>query len=131
MQQTVLFMCPHNAAKSVLAVAYCEQLAVERRLDLRITSAGTEPDAATAVPVAKYLRAEGIDVSAHMPHHVTPQELAEADWIISMGCDLTELAPPGANVLYWDDVPPVSQDLLAARAVILQNLEQFLSQVSV
>jgi protein-tyrosine-phosphatase len=129
MKQTVLFMCPHNAAKSVLAVAYCERLAAGRGLDLRLTSAGTVPDSATAVAVAEYLRGEGIDVSAHMPHRVTPQELGEADWIISMGCDLTELAPPGARVQNWHDVPAVSQDLLAAKEIIVQRLEQFLSEV--
>lgn len=42
---TVLFMCPHGAAKSVLASAYFERLAKERGLNVRVESAGTEPDA--------------------------------------------------------------------------------------
>src|SRR5687767_11912402 len=35
---TVLFMCPHGAAKSVLASAYFEQLAKERGLNVRVES---------------------------------------------------------------------------------------------
>ena len=37
---TVLFMCPHGAAKSVLASAYFERLAKERGLNVRVESAG-------------------------------------------------------------------------------------------
>ena len=38
---TVLFMCPHGAAKSVLASSYFERLAKERGLNVRVESAGT------------------------------------------------------------------------------------------
>ena len=40
----VLFMCPHGAAKSVLASAYFRRLAKERGLNVEVDSAGTEPD---------------------------------------------------------------------------------------
>ena len=42
---TVLFMCPHGAAKSVLASAYFKQLAAARGLRVRVDAAGTEPAA--------------------------------------------------------------------------------------
>lgn len=45
---TVLFMCPHGAAKSVLASAYFERLATERGLNVRVESAGTDPDPTVA-----------------------------------------------------------------------------------
>ena len=41
---TILFMCPHGAAKSVLASAYFQRLAKERALNVRVLSAGTDPD---------------------------------------------------------------------------------------
>ena len=40
---TILFMCPHGAAKSVLASAYFQRLAKERGLNVRVESAGTNP----------------------------------------------------------------------------------------
>jgi hypothetical protein len=42
--RTVLFLCPHNAAKSVIAAAYCVRLAAARGVTLRAASAGTDPD---------------------------------------------------------------------------------------
>jgi protein-tyrosine-phosphatase len=58
----VLFLCPHNAAKSVIAAAYCERLPAERGVPLRATSAGTDPGVSPGVAGA--LLAEGIDVRA-------------------------------------------------------------------
>ncbi len=56
--RTVLFLCPHNAAKSVMAAAYFRRLAERRRLDVRADSAGTEPSPETSPAVVAALRAE-------------------------------------------------------------------------
>ncbi len=40
----VLFLCPHGAAKSVLASSHFARLAKERGLRVRVDFAGTEPD---------------------------------------------------------------------------------------
>jgi protein-tyrosine-phosphatase len=55
----LLFLCPHNAAKSVIAAAYCERLAAERDVTLRATSAGTDPDPGVSPSVAAALFAGG------------------------------------------------------------------------
>jgi len=52
----VLFLCPHNAAKSVLAVAEYDRLAQQRGISLRADSAGTEPEAAPSPAVVAALR---------------------------------------------------------------------------
>lgn len=56
---TVLFMCPHDAAKSVLASAYFERLAKERGLNVRVVSAGTDSDSQVAPKVADHLTKKG------------------------------------------------------------------------
>ena len=42
-QPTVLFLCPHGAARSVLASAYFQRAAKERGLNVRVDAAGTDP----------------------------------------------------------------------------------------
>jgi arsenate reductase (thioredoxin) len=116
--RTVLFLCPHNAAKSVIAAAYLERLAAERGLTLRATSAGTDPDPGVSPGVAAALLAEGMDVRAHRPRRVTAEALTNASRVVSLGCDLGDLAPPGLVIERWDDVPSPSADLTGARAVI-------------
>ena len=51
----VLFMCPHGAAKSVMASAYFQKLAKERGLNVRVDAAGTEPEPAVSKSVAAHL----------------------------------------------------------------------------
>ena len=122
--RTILFLCPHNAAKSVIAAAYLERLGAEHGLPLRATSAGTDPDLGVSPDVAAALLAEGIDVRAHRPRRVTAGELASAWRVVSLGCDLGDLGPPGLAVERWDDVPSPSADLAGTRAVIAARVTQ-------
>jgi protein-tyrosine-phosphatase len=127
---TILFLCPHNAAKSVLAAAYFDQLARERGLDYRATSAGTSPDAAPSPAVVAMLRDEGIDVAGHRPRHLTTEDLISAHRVISLGCDPDDLAGGNARVERWDDVPPPSQDLGASRAAIQRRLDALVDELA-
>ncbi|HEX2276861.1 MAG TPA: hypothetical protein VHN13_06985 [Candidatus Tectomicrobia bacterium] len=121
---SILFLCPHNAAKSVIAAAYFERLAAERGVILRATSAGTDPAPGVAPGVAAALPAEGVDVRGHRPRSVTREGLATAYRVVSLGCDLGDIAPPGLVVEHWDDVPSPSADLTRACAVIAARVRQ-------
>ena len=125
----VLFLCPHNAAKSVLAVAEFNRLAQQRGLSLRADSAGTEPDAAPSPAVVAALLTDGIDFTDHRPRRVTTEDLAAADRIITLGCDIEALVPPGASIVSWDDVPPVSRDLEGARTAIREHVERLVAEL--
>jgi arsenate reductase len=122
MSEQIVFLCPHGAAKSVIAAAYCQQLADQHNVPLRATASGTEPDAEFSPAVLELLRTEGIDVADQRPRRVTPEELAAAARIISLGCDLDDLQTAGRVVEHWDDVPPPSQNLLLARDQIRQGI---------
>jgi arsenate reductase (thioredoxin) len=115
---TILFLCPHSAAKSVLAAAYFDRLAQERGLSPRAAFAGTEPDDELSPRVVAALGEEGIDVSGQRPRRIEQADLVGAHRVISLGRDLGELMLPGFVMERWDDVPPASQDLEATRAAI-------------
>lgn len=117
-QQTVLFMCPHGAAKSVLASAYFRQLARERGLDVRVEAAGTDPDPTIAPAVAAHLRRQGHAMPDAAPRKATADDLARADVVVSLGCDLSGLPKPRGTLHRWDDVPSPSADFAAADAAI-------------
>lgn len=130
MVRKVIFLCPHNAAKSVMAAAYCLRTAQKVHLSLMVDSAGTEPSEHMSPAVAEVLRAEGIEVGAHQPRRVTATELAEADYIVSLGCDLAEFRIDPARVLRWDDVPAPSQNLAGAQAAILAHVAAFIDTIN-
>jgi protein-tyrosine-phosphatase len=124
----ILFVCRHGAAKSPLAAADCRRLAVGRGLDVTADFAGTEPDAALAPGVVRTLLTEGLDLSDRRPRKVTSADTAAVSRVIAFDCDLGDVTAPEVEVEQWTDVPPVSDDLPAARAVIRQHLERLLDE---
>ena len=87
---TVLFLCPHNALRSVIAAALLNQLADGRA---RGISAGTEPDERVNERTVTVLREVGIEVADETPGKVTLERLQQADRVVSLGCPLpSELA---------------------------------------
>jgi protein-tyrosine-phosphatase len=129
MSHTILFLCPHGAAKSVLAAAYCQQLADQYNLDVQATSAGTEPSDRISPAVVELLQAHGIDVANDVPRQVTYEALMTASQVISLGCDLDNLLPPGTPVERWDNIPLPSQNLSAARDSIHAYVEQLINKL--
>jgi protein-tyrosine-phosphatase len=104
--------------------------AAQRGLEVQVTSAGTEPDATASPAVVSLLQSEGFDVAHHRPRHVTPEELGAAFRIISLGCDVRHLIPPGTVVEHWDNVPAPSQQLSLAREVIYSHVERLVEELT-
>ena len=119
---TVLFMCPHGAAKSVLASAYFQRLAKERGLNVRVESAGTEPDPVVSPAVAAYLARQGYVVPVANPRRATAEEVAAADVVISIGCDVSGLPGPRGQLQRWDEVPSLSVDFAVADEAIRKRV---------
>jgi arsenate reductase (thioredoxin) len=123
--RTILFVCLHGSAKSVIAVAHVERLARERRLDLRTMSRGLEPDESLPPHVVAGLRADGLERPVAAPRPVDREAVASADYVISFGCDLAPFAGNDA-VIRWDDVPHVSDGYDRARTAIVERVERLL-----
>ncbi|MDQ3877703.1 MAG: hypothetical protein M3290_05050 [Actinomycetota bacterium] len=83
----ILFVCRHNAGKSLVAEALLERLAGDR---YAARSAGPEPSPKPHPEVVEAMREEGIELAAD-PGTLLTQELADsAALIVSMGCDVSE-----------------------------------------
>lgn len=124
--QTIVFVCLHGAAKSVIAAAYWNRFAAERGVEIRATAAGIEPEPEIPPSVRDGLRSGGLDVGALRPRRVTADELSAAAHIVSFGCELEEITPPGRRVERWDDVPAVSDGFPEARDAIVARVRRLL-----
>lgn len=126
---TVLFMCPHGAAKSVLASAYFQRAAQERGLNVRVISGGTEPDPQVSPKVADHLKKNGYAVPIDKPARVSDEDFKTADVVISLGCDLKGLPPTKGTLLKWDEVPPPSEDFARADAEIKRRVIELVDEM--
>ncbi len=95
---------------------------------MRAISAGTDPDTEVPPNVINGLLRDGIDVRGRRPRHVAAEELASAARVVTFGCDLSGIAPPGVAVQPWDDIPAVSADFGAARDAIVSRMRRLLTE---
>jgi protein-tyrosine-phosphatase len=129
-QPTVLFMCPHGAAKSVLASAYFQRAAKERGLNVRVLAAGTDPDPQVSPAVVAHLKKNGYEVPVATPRRATAEDLAAADVVISLGCDLKDLPAGPGTLVQWDDVPAPSENFAGAEDAIRQRVMALVDELA-
>lgn len=113
----VLFVCVHNAGRSVMAEALYNALANGRGQAL---SAGTIPGGAPHPEVVQAMREVGIDVSAHRGVQLSDELVRESDRVITMGCAVDEAACPAilfSEVEDWGLPDPKGQPIEGVREV--------------
>jgi protein-tyrosine-phosphatase len=119
---TILFICLHGSAKSLIAAEHWNRLAKATGNHTRAESLGIEPDSAVPGPVVAGLARDGFDVREYVPQPATPDQLRAASHIVSFGCELTA-TPAGVSVEQWSDLPMVSDGYDVARDAIVARVE--------
>jgi len=122
---TIVFVCEHGAAKSVIAAAYFNKLASERNLNMGAIARGTNPDAELSPKTITGLRNDNLSPTESVPQKLRPIEAESAYQIISF-CELPEEYQSQAPIEQWNDVAPVSEDYERARDAILEKLNTIL-----
>ncbi|HEX9774395.1 MAG TPA: arsenate reductase ArsC [Actinomycetota bacterium] len=96
-EPTFLFVCVHNAGRSVMAEAFCNALAAGRA---RGVSAGTQPGGSPHPEVVEAMAEVGIDVSAHRGVLLDDAMVRSAARVFTMGCAVDSDVCPA--ILYAD-----------------------------
>ena len=127
--ETILFVCEHGAAKSVIAASYFDKLAKERGLNYRAVFRGTHPDAALNPVAEKGLIEDGINTRGLKPQLVTSTDLKSASTVVTLGCALPDKQSVAGKVQEWNDVPSPSQDYKAARDDIVKKVSRLVDEL--
>lgn len=125
---TVLFVCEHGAAKSVVAAAHFNRLAAERGLPYRAVSRGTAPDAAMAPPAVQGLQGDGLRPDDPAPVQLRQSDLDAAARVVTF-CELPGDLASRSPAERWE-VPPVSAGYAASRDALLARIEKMLSELA-
>ena len=124
-KSTIVFVCEHGAAKSVLAAAYFEKLAGELGLDLRAVARGTNPDTEVSPQTISGLTEDGLAPAERKPQKLTESDMQSARRVLAF-CDLPVQFQQSFPVEYWKDVPSVSENYGQARDIIVEHIYQLL-----
>ena len=126
---TVLFVCLHGGAKSLIAAEYFNHLARERGVALGAESAGLEPYAEVPAPVIAGLARAGFDVHEYVPRQLSTAQVTDAAHIVTFECELPT-AMPDLQIERWNDVPMVSDDFQRARDEIVSRVSQLVDKLA-
>jgi len=121
--QTILFVCEHGSAKSVIAAAHFNRMAEQRGLPYRGIARGINPDADIPEQVRLNLAKDGLDDATWKPQRVTEKDVREAARVITFGCRLPfpEKITKG-KLVDWQDVPSTSENYERALTIIVERI---------
>jgi protein-tyrosine-phosphatase len=112
---TVLFLCVHNAGRSLAARILLDHYA-GGEVDVR--SAGSEPADELNPSVVAVLRERGLDPSGEYPKLLVEHTARAADVIVTMGCGDACPVYPAKRYLDWELDDPAGRPLDEVRRIV-------------
>jgi len=89
----IIFVCVENACRSQMAAGFARYYARQMGLAVEIASGGTRPAEQVDERAIEVMRERGIDISGERPRAISPRELKEFDYVITMGCAAEDVCP--------------------------------------
>jgi hypothetical protein len=126
--QSVLFICEHGYAKSLVAALHLERMALARRLNLSALSRGLDPGASVPPSLRDGLAADGFTVEGFIPTRASRAEIERAGYIVLFGVT-TDLGAHTAHILHWNDISPLTVDYERARGEIVARCVSLLDRL--
>jgi arsenate reductase len=111
----VLFLCTHNAGRSLAAKVLLESHAKGR---VEVRSAGSSPGDDLNPSVVKVLEERGLDPSREVPKALTDAAASESDVIVTMGCGDACPAYPAKRYLDWNLDDPAGLEVDEVRPIV-------------
>jgi arsenate reductase (thioredoxin) len=111
----VLFLCVHNAGRSLAARVLLEYHAAGR---VEVRSGGSEPSDELNPAVVAVLGERGLDASRDFPKALTEEDGLAADVIVTMGCGDACPFYPGKRYLDWDLEDPAGKSVEEVRRIV-------------
>lgn len=126
---SVLFVCEHGAAKSLVASEYFNHFAAARGLAERATTRGTNIDAEFGPAIVAGLKADGITVAPGKPQLIRAEDLRGAQQVVTFAVKLPD-GLPSVKQTEWNDIPSIGANFNAARDDIRNRVEKLVNEIA-
>jgi arsenate reductase (thioredoxin) len=125
--KTILFVCEHGSAKSIVAASHFSRAAKAAGLNVRVISRGTKPDKAIPPKINQLLAEDGLERYTDAPQKLSTDDLKNADYVVTF-CAIPEDLGKSQNLETWN-VPSFEAGYPAARDSILLNTERIIQKI--
>jgi arsenate reductase len=117
----VAFVCVQNAGRSQMAAAFAEREQDQRDVgdSIEVLTGGTQPADTVHEEVVEAMEEVDIDLSNQTPREITPEDLQDCDYVVTMGCSAEGVCPAtwsGEN-RDWGLDDPHGKDLETVREI--------------
>jgi protein-tyrosine-phosphatase len=125
---TIVFVCLHGCVKSQMAAAHFDRIARDRGLPYTAIARGIEVDTSVPMRIRDGLSLDGLAPIDDVPRSLTAAEAEHASKVVAF--DFVPNSKRGmAEVNYWSDVPPATQDYAAARDIIVSHIDHLIPEL--
>ena len=111
----VLFVCVHNAGRSVAASVLLDHYSHGR---VKVSSAGSNPGKEINPHVAQILKEKSLDPTKEFPKPLTESAQQQADIVITMGCGDACTFYPGKRYIDWELEDPAGKPIEVVREIV-------------
>lgn len=124
---TVVFVCEHGAAKSVIAAAYFNKLAAERHLNFHAIARGLTPQPELSTAAATGLKKDGVPYPNETPRRLSHEESQGAVLVVAF-CPMPKTLRQARVESF--DVPAPNEGYDSSRDAILVHVKGLLDQLA-
>jgi protein-tyrosine-phosphatase len=126
---TVVFVCEHGSAKSVVAAAHFNRIAEHQGLPYHAIARGLSPDSAIPEQISRGLASDGLDVTGWTPAKASEAELMAAVRVVTLSCQLPAKVPRERQI-DWTDFPSITENYGAGRDAIVARVRQLAADLA-
>ncbi len=126
--RSIVFICEHGAARSLIAAKYLEKLTKQNGLNTKIIFRGISPDSVLHEGSKAGLLQDGLYVSQdEKPQALVEEDLKKAHLVITIDCKLPQAFENyNDKLISYEGVPSINKDYGAARDTIIRISEDVL-----
>jgi arsenate reductase len=128
--KTVLFVCEHGSAKSLLAKIFFERYAKATGLHMQAVSRGTRADSVVPPWMLTGLATDHVTLGSWRPQTLGPRDLATASYVVSFDVPQAVTAAARAPRAQWDGLPSVSHSYVSGRDAIKAKVRQLVDSLA-
>ena len=125
--KTILFICEHGSAKSVVAAAHFNRMAKEAGIPIMAITRGTNPDEKIPDKINSLLKGDGFPEYNGTPVRLSTKDLQAADFTVAFSTLPSEFKSP-KNFETWN-IPSFEAGYPVARDSIILNIERLIQRI--